>query len=163
MHNRNLRVTTPHPKGQGVPTWGYPTDTGGLPTPRGYDSCGQTGGLSFIPKVILLIIIVDFKIGKTFELFQNMFVPLTVVTTRTIQFSLNRRLRHWWLVRATYVVDGRFFGHFFWKVEGSSAHTHESRVAHVHSNALTCSIQSMVEGSLSHTAHVWLTCSSHAQ
>ena len=37
--------------------------------------------------------------------------------------------------RATYVVDGRFFGHFFWKVEGSSVHTHESRVAHVHGNA----------------------------
>ena len=37
--------------------------------------------------------------------------------------------------RATYVVDGRFFGHFFWKVEGSSAHTRESRVAHVHGNA----------------------------
>ena len=30
---------------------------------------------------------------------------------------------HWWLVRATYVVDGRFFGHFFWKVVGSCAHT----------------------------------------
>ena len=25
----------------------------------------------------------------------------------------------WWLVRATYVVDGRFFGHFFWKVVGT--------------------------------------------
>ena len=33
--------------------------------------------------------------------------------------------------RATYVVDGRFFGHFFWKVEGT-VHTHvNSRVAHV--------------------------------
>ena len=35
-----------------------------------------------------------------------------------------------------------------------------SRVAHVHSNALTCSIQSMVEGSPSHTAHVSLMYSS---
>ena len=61
----------------------------------------------------------------------------------------------WWLVRATYVVDGLFFGHFFWKVEGSCAHTRESHVAHVHGNALTCSIPSMVEGC---TAHVWLTC-----
>ena len=39
---------------------------------------------------------------------------------------------NWWLIRATYVVNGRFFGHFFWKVEGSSAHTHESHTAHVH-------------------------------
>ena len=38
----------------------------------------------------------------------------------------------WWLVRATYVVDGRFFGHFFWKVVGSCAHTHESRTATAH-------------------------------
>ena len=39
--------------------------------------------------------------------------------------------------RATYVVDGRFFGHFFWKVEGtvrihvSHIHTRESRTANV--------------------------------
>ena len=33
--------------------------------------------------------------------------------------------------RATYVVDGRFFGHFLWKVGGSSAHTREARAAHV--------------------------------
>ena len=26
---------------------------------------------------------------------------------------------NWWLVRATYVVDGLFFGHFFWKVVGT--------------------------------------------
>ena len=33
--------------------------------------------------------------------------------------------------RATYVVDGRFFGHFFWKVE-ETVHTHvNSHVAHV--------------------------------
>ena len=38
-----------------------------------------------------------------------------------------------WLVarRATYVVDGRFFAQFFWKVEGT-VHTHVNcRVAHV--------------------------------
>ena len=56
------------------------------------------------------------------------------------------------------VVDGLFFGHFFWKVEGSCVHTRESRVAHMHGNALTCSISSMVEGSPSCTAHVWLMC-----
>ena len=68
----------------------------------------------------------------------------------------------WWLVRATYVVDGLFFGHFFWKVEGSCVHTRESRVAHLHGNALTCSISSMVEGSPSRVAHMHgnaLTCS----
>ena len=39
---------------------------------------------------------------------------------------------YWWLVRATYVVDGRFFGHFFWKVVGSCAYTCESCTATVH-------------------------------
>ena len=33
--------------------------------------------------------------------------------------------------RATYVVDGRFFGHFFWKVEGTERTHVNSRVAHV--------------------------------
>ena len=47
------------------------------------------------------------------------------------------------------MVDGWFLGDFFWKVEGSSAHTCESRVAiNVHSNYY------MVEGS----PHVWLMC-----
>ena len=62
----------------------------------------------------------------------------------------------WWLVRATYVVDGRFFAHFFWKVEGSSAHTRESRAATV------CHVQLTCGGELScvaHVCHVWqLTC-----
>ena len=35
------------------------------------------------------------------------------------------------------MVDGRFFGHFFWKVVGSCAHTHESRTATIHGE-LTC-------------------------
>ena len=53
------------------------------------------------------------------------------------------------------MVDGLFFGHFFWKVEGSCVHTRESRVAHVHGNAFTCSISSMVEGSpLTYSSHV---------
>ena len=30
------------------------------------------------------------------------------------------------------MVDGRFFGHFFWKVVGSCAHTRESRTATIH-------------------------------
>ena len=33
--------------------------------------------------------------------------------------------------RATYVVDGRFFGHFFWKVEGTVRIHVNSCVAHV--------------------------------
>ena len=33
--------------------------------------------------------------------------------------------------RATYVVDGRFFGHYFWKVEGTVRIHVNSRVAHV--------------------------------
>ena len=35
------------------------------------------------------------------------------------------------------MVDGRFFGHFFWKVVGSCAHTRESRTATVHSALYT--------------------------
>ena len=33
--------------------------------------------------------------------------------------KLNSQFLYWWLVRATYVVDGLFFGHFFWKVVGT--------------------------------------------
>ena len=33
--------------------------------------------------------------------------------------------------RATYVVDGRFFCHYFWKVEGTVRTHVNSRVAHV--------------------------------
>ena len=36
--------------------------------------------------------------------------------------------------RATYVVDGRFFAHYFWKVEGTVRIHVNSRVAPVHSN-----------------------------
>ena len=64
--------------------------------------------------------------------------------------------------RATYVVDGRFFGHFFWKVEGSSAHTRESRAAHVCHVQLTCGKLLYGGGEPSRVAnmcHVWqLTC-----
>ena len=41
---------------------------------------------------------------------------------------------HWKLLvarRATYVVDRRFFGHLFWKVEGTVRTHVNSRVAHV--------------------------------
>ena len=55
---------------------------------------------------------------------------------------------HWWLVRATYVVDGRFFAHFFWKVEGAV----RIHVNHVQLTCVTCS--SRLEG----RPHVWLTC-----
>ena len=68
------------------------------------------------------------------------------------------------------MVDGLFNSHFICKVEGSCVHTRESRVAHVHGNALMCSSDSMVEGSPSRTAHVWghvhgnaLTCSIYPQ
>ena len=56
--------------------------------------------------------------------------------------------------RATYVVDGRFFGHFFWKVEGSSAHTRESRATHVCHMQLTCGKLLYGGGEPSHVAHV---------
>ena len=45
--------------------------------------------------------------------------------TLLINFFLSRyevyhlQIFYWWLVRATYVVDGWFFCHFFWKVVGS--------------------------------------------
>ena len=61
-------------------------------------------------------------------------------------------VNNWWLVRATYVVDGRFFAHFFWKVEGSSAHTRESRAAHVCHVQLTCGGETL---HMAHVCHVW--------
>ena len=64
--------------------------------------------------------------------------------------------------RATYVVDGRFFGHFFWKVEGSSVHTRESRATHVCHTQLTCGKLLYGGGEpscVAHVCHVWqLTC-----
>ena len=59
---------------------------------------------------------------------------------------------HWWLVRATYVVDGLFLGDFFWKVVG----TVRIQVSHVQGH-------SRVEGELltcGGDIHVWdlLTC-----
>ena len=60
--------------------------------------------------------------------------------------------------RATYVVDGRFFGHFFWKVEGSSAHTRESRATHVCHVQLTCGKLLYGGGEplrVAHVCHVW--------
>ena len=60
------------------------------------------------------------------------------------------------------MVDGRFFGHFFWKVEGSSAHTRESRATHVCHVQITCGKLLYGGGEPSHVAHmchVWqLTC-----
>ena len=53
------------------------------------------------------------------------------------------------------MVDGRFFAHFFWKVEGSSAHTRESRAAHVcHAWQLTCTLLLYGGGEFSRVAHV---------
>ena len=37
----------------------------------------------------------------------------------------------WWLVKPTYVFDGRFFAHYFWKVEGTVRINVNSHVAHV--------------------------------
>ena len=60
------------------------------------------------------------------------------------------------------MVDGRFFGHFFWKVEGSSAHTCESCATHVCHVQLTCGKLLYGGGEpsrLAHMCHVWqLTC-----
>ena len=50
------------------------------------------------------------------------------------------------------MVDRQFFGHFFWKVEGSSAHTCESHAAHVWQ--LTCTLLIYGGGEPSHVAHV---------
>ena len=53
-------------------------------------------------------------------------------------------------------VEGTFTCGTYSRVEGTF--TCGTCVTHVHGNALTCSIPSMVEGSPSHTAHVQLTC-----
>ena len=53
-------------------------------------------------------------------------------------------------------------GHFFWKVEGSSAHTRESRTAHVCHLKLTCGKLLYGGGEpsrVAHVCHMWqLTC-----
>ena len=72
------------------------------------------------------------------------------------------------------MVDGRFFGHFFWKVEGSSAHTRESHATHVCHVQLTCGKLLYGGGEPSrvsrvainmHVTTIWwrgaLTCGSH--
>ena len=59
---------------------------------------------------------------------------------------------------ATYVVDGQFFGHFFWKVEGSSVHTHESRATHVCHVQLTCGKLLYGGGEPSPVAHMCHMC-----
>ena len=56
------------------------------------------------------------------------------------------------------MVDGRFFGHFFWKVEGSSAHTHESHAAHMYHVQLTCGKLLYGEGEPSCVVHVYHVC-----
>ena len=52
------------------------------------------------------------------------------------------------------MVDRRFFGHFFWKVEGSSAHTRESRVTHMCHMQLMCGKLLYGGGEASRVAHV---------
>ena len=49
-----------------------------------------------------------------------------------MNYVRKQQLDYWWLVRATYVVDGLFFGHFFLEGGGDSAHTCESRVGAIH-------------------------------
>ena len=56
------------------------------------------------------------------------------------------------------MVDGRFFGHFFWQVEGSSVHTCESRAAHMCHVQLTCGKLLYGGGEpscVAHVCHVW--------
>ena len=54
------------------------------------------------------------------------------------------------------MVDGLFLGDFFWKVEGSSAHTHESCAAHMWQ--LTCTLLLYGGGEPSRVAHEQFTC-----
>ena len=60
------------------------------------------------------------------------------------------------------MVDGRFFDHFFWKVEGSSAHTRESRATHMCHVQLMCGKLLYGGGEpsrVAHVCHMWqLTC-----
>ena len=56
--------------------------------------------------------------------------------------------------RATYVVDGRFFGHFFWKVEETVRIHVNSRVAHMW---LPCNLWKGGNSELQKTRKVWKT------
>ena len=73
-----------------------------------------------------------------------------------VQLTCGSCTAHVWLTCT--VMPSRVAFNQWWKGAPHVQLTYSSRVAHVHSNALTCSIQSMVEGSPSHTAHVWLMC-----
>ena len=69
----------------------------------------------------------------------------------------------WWLVELPmWLTDGFSITFFFLKVEGSSAHTHESRAAHMCHMQLMCGNLLYGGGEPSHVAHVchiWqLTC-----
>ena len=61
---------------------------------------------------------------------------------------------YWWLVELPMWLTDGFFGHFFWKVEGSSAHTRESRATHVCHVQLTCGKLLYGGGEPSHVAHM---------
>ena len=56
---------------------------------------------------------------------------LTADSSHVTFWNMNISNARWWLVRATYVVDGRFFCHYFWKVEGTVRIHVNSHVAHV--------------------------------
>ena len=61
---------------------------------------------------------------------------------------------NWWLVRATYVVDGLFLGDFFWKVVGT-VRIHVSHVQLPYMVINMWRINIWVEGAF--------TCSYHTQ
>ena len=77
-------------------------------------------------------------LGNSLHSFGNLRCINTKIIHETRAFSQNSGIwgftfKNCSLVarRATYVVDGRFFGHFFWKVEGTVRTHVNCRVAHV--------------------------------
>ena len=58
---------------------------------------------------------------------------MIILPDKNIELGYSPSTYNWQLVRGTYVVDGRFFGHLFWKVEG----TVRTHIAHMW-DLLTC-------------------------
>ena len=91
--------------------------------------CSALDLKAFLLSVVSLRqLLFDFCTTSGESVIRHIFVPNQIVSSKIILGILKILLV---ARRATYVVDGRFFGHFFWKVEGTVRIHVNSRVAHV--------------------------------
>ena len=86
--------------------------------------------------------------------FDGNFCEGIIISTLEVQLLPKICNYYWWLVRATYVVDGLFLGDFFWKVVGTVC-IHMSHVQLPYTVINVWRINIWVEGAF--------TCSYHTQ